>query len=542
MSSKTLAPHLARAKRLWRRAPRRAVLLGVVLLASLVVLFGGPRAALVAALVVLGCGIVWTSRSLAVLRQEYKKQDERERRRTFAEVRDAEELRRLTRHLWGGFSESTLVELREFSADPGRRPTARAAALDTIADWHEMAGDEDRARGFRYSAVLADTAPPDRSRRRTLLRDGGRPRHFDVLHVSDFCNMGGTTGSNLQEIEAQAGAGLRTGLLHNPFATQRPGRPTAPKFNRLVDNHLVRYVAPGDRVTCDLMIIRHPRSVELLRDDLPRIDAKRVLLIINQTPCRYYGEQGRGEEVWDVSETHRILESWVGDHEWCPISPVVRETLLRHHAEEIGPVRLSTEDWTNIIDLPRWHREGRRTPDGKVRIGRHSRDHVSKWPETRELLEAAYPASGSREVHVLGGARTPQRLLGGLPNNWVVRGYDSVPVRDFLHGIDVYVYYTSTDLLEAFGRAPLEAMAAGVPTILPPRFERVFGEAGLYAEPEGVRAWVDALADDPVGYERQVEKAWGVLRERFSHESHLERLRRNGVRTSVITDSYQPNT
>lgn len=542
MSTNALASHVARAKRLGRRTPRKVVLAVIVLIASSIVLFGGPRAALVTSFLVLGGGIAWTSRSLAVARKEYKRQGERERRRVFTAGRDMEEIRRLARHLWGGFSASTLVELREFSADPGRRPPARAAALDVIADWHEVAGEKDRARGFRYSAMLADTAPPDGSRMLSFLRDGGQERHFDVLHVSDFCNMGGTTGSNLQELEAQTRAGLRSGLLHNPFATQQTGRPTDPKFNRLLDNDLARYVAPGDRVTCDLMIIRHPRSVELLRDDLPRIEARRVLLVINQTPCRYYGDQGRGEKVWDVPETRRILESWVGEHEWCPISPMVREALLRHHADELGPVRLSTEDWTNIIDLPRWRREERRTPDGTVRIGRHSRDHVSKWPETRELLEAAYPAGRRREVHVLGGARSPERLLGGLPDNWVVRGYDTVPVREFLHGIDVYVYHTSTDLLEAFGRAPLEAMAAGVPTILPPRFERVFGEAGLYAEPEGVRACVEALVDDPVGYERQVEKAWSVLQERFSHDSHLERLRRNGVGTSVIADSYQPNT
>lgn len=536
MSPKTLAHHVARAKRLWRRIPRRAVFVGITVGAALVVLFGEPRVALLAAFLVLGCGLLWVGRSLTTARREYERHGERERRQASTVDRDAMEVRRLGRHLWGGFSAGALVELREFSADPGRKPPARAAALDAIADWHEVAGDHDRATGFRHSALLADTAPPDRSRWLTLLRDGGKDRHFDVLHVSDFCNMGGTTGSNLQEIEAQARAGLRTGLLHNPFSTQKAGRPTNPKFNRLVDNDLVRYVSPGDRVTCDLLIVRHPRSVELLRDDLPRVDAKHVLLVINQTPCRYYGEQGRGEKVWDVTETHRILDSWIGDHEWCPISPVVREALLRHHADELGSVRLSTEDWTNIIDLSRWRREWPRTPDGVVRVGRHSRDHVSKWPETRELLEAAYPAGPGRQVHVLGGAKVPERLLGGLPDGWVVHKYDSVPAREFLHGLDVYVYQTSTDLLEAFGRAPLEAMAAGVPTILPPRFERVFGEAGLYAEPEGVRAWVDALAEDPAGYERQVVKAWEVLRERFSYESHLERLARNGVGTSVTTE------
>src|SRR5699024_11590235 len=138
-------------------------------------------------------------------------------------------------------------------------------------------------------------------------------------------------------------------------------------------------------------------------------------------------------------------------------------------------------------------------------FGPHARVPGSRWPETRERVEAAYPAGRIREIHVLGGARSPERLLGGLPDNWVVRGYDTVPVREFLHGIDVYVYHTSTDLLEAFGRAPLEAMASGGPTILPPRFERVFAESGVCVVAAGVRARVGALDADPLGYSRQLE-------------------------------------
>ncbi|WP_449289354.1 glycosyltransferase [Nocardiopsis salina] len=105
-----------------------------------------------------------------------------------------------------------------------------------------------------------------------------------------------------------------------------------------------------------------------------------------------------------------------------------------------------------------------------------------------------------------------------------------MPIPEFLRDLDVYVYQTSSDLLEAFGRAPLEAMAAGVPTVLPPKFEELFGSAAVYAPPGRVGEAVDWLVADPHRSRHQVEQAWEVLRDRFSHQAHLQRLAAMGVR------------
>lgn len=517
-------------RRVRRHVSMRMVFaLSAVGVALLVVLVGG-RPALAAASLFLGAGVAWAGRSVAVLRRE---------EHAAATVRpvggrgkaDQQAVERMCRHLWGGFSTTALAELREFSADPTRTPESRAAALSAAADRHASVGETDRAGALRHAALLSDPRPPGLTMHPEPLPDG--PVHVDVLLVSDFCNLGGTTGSNLQEVAAQTAGGLRTGLLHHPFDNQKPGRPVNPKFNRFVDGDRVRYVRPGEQVTCDVMIVRHPRSIESLREDLTHVTPRATKLVVNQTPCRYYGDDGAGEAVWDVAETHRVLQDWIGDHEWCPISPFVRRALLEHHADELGPVRLSDHDWTNIIDLDEWRREGEREPDGVVRIGRHSRDHESKWPETPDLLLSAYPAGEGREVHVLGGTSVPRRMLGGLPEGWVTYRYDAVPIPEFLRDLDVYVYQTSSDLLEAFGRAPLEAMAAGVPTVLPPKFEELFGTAAVYAAPGRVGDAVDWLTSDPRRSRDQVEQAWAVLRDRFSHQAHLQRLAALGVRAGA---------
>src|SRR5690625_2847423 len=192
-------------------------------------------------------------------------------------------------------------------------------------------------------------------------------------------------------------------------------------------------------ISCDLLLIPHPKVCDHPVDDLPDITAGHTALIINQPPCRYYGADGAGEEIWNVNRVHEGLLERFGAHSWYPIGPAVRDALMGHHGAELPGMPLAPVDWVNIIDVREWRRAERRGFDGTVRIGRHSRDHVSKWPETRELLEAAYPRAPGHEFRVLGGADSPERLLDGLPDTWWVQGFDSAPVREFLHELDVYV-------------------------------------------------------------------------------------------------------
>ena len=69
----------------------------------------------------------------------------------------------------------------------------------------------------------------------------------------------------------------------------------------------------------------------------------------------------------------------------------------------------------------------------------------------------------------MGGAKSAQALLAKpeLPANWLVYDYDEVSVRSFLFQIDFYVYFPHPRMIEAFGRAILEALASGCVVILP---------------------------------------------------------------------------
>lgn len=511
------------------------LLLAVAALAPAVVLVAPPPVAMVTAFLFPAAGIWLLGAELAALRRE-RRVRERDRRRRAEERRRQQEsenrLRELEHRLWKGDSGAAGEGLREYALDGDHGTERRARALEDLGAWYEHTGRSDRAQQMRRSALLTDLSPPSSERVRSVLGDRGETLHFDVLMVSHFGLPGGTTGSNAQEIEAQTRAGLRTGLLHHPIATWNRGRPISPKIMRLVDGDRVRLVHWSDRVTCDLLVIRHPKVCDLIADDLPEVEAAHTALIINQPPCRYYGADGAGEEIWDTVRVHRNLTERFGPHTWYPIGPAVRDALVEHHLDELPDMPLAPWDWVNVIDMDEWERPEPRPFDGTVRVGRHSRDHVSKWPETRDLLEAAYPPGAGYEYRVLGGADSPQRLLGGLPDNWTVHPFDSVPARDFLHELDVYVYFTSTDYVEAFGRSPLEAMAVGLPTVLPRQFKPLFGDAGVYTEPSGVGAEIDLLMTDREHHARRVERARQVVRDRFSYDAHLRRLGDVGVRAA----------
>ncbi|MCC6002056.1 MAG: glycosyltransferase [Pararhodobacter sp.] len=359
----------------------------------------------------------------------------------------------------------------------------------------------------------------------------GTPRHFPVVIASDFRMDGGSIESCIQEIRAARAAGHRVGLieLYRYDLGDRTRRSMAPQVRALVDGDSVEVLTYGEQVRCDLLVVRYPPVLQNRATYLPAVEANSIKVVVNQPPVSDYSS--KGVVRYTLERCAANLRHYFGkDAVWHPNGPMVREALVTHHADQLKHIELSPDNWDNIIHLPEWQRGPRqRGPEDRLRIGRHTRDADVKWPATAEDIAALYPDSDEIEVHVLGGAETPARILGYRPRNWVVHSFNAISPKDFLKELDVFVFFAHPDWVESFPRVVLEAMAVGVPVILPESHRPLFGDRALYATPQTALDVARRLHADPVAYDAQVRRAWDYLEAHYSYAMHARRLHAAGV-------------
>ena len=223
-----------------------------------------------------------------------------------------------------------------------------------------------------------------------------------------------------------------------------------------------------------------------------------------------------------------VTEAFGHPPRWAPVSPAVRATLTgvdtdrRRLGRGDRPRRLVTP--TEAARHPTAPLPAGEPGDSRLVIGRHSRPDPRKWPASADEIRAAYPVDGSVRVRILGGADAAVELLGEVPEQWEVLPFGSVTAQEFLGGLDAFVYFHHPDLTEAFGRTILEAIAAGVPAVVPDHFEPLFGEACLYATPDTAIDTVRTLVADPDARRQHVHLACDIAHQRFGHAAHVARL------------------
>jgi len=340
---------------------------------------------------------------------------------------------------------------------------------------------------------------------------------FDVVTVTDCRLPGGTATSTAEEISAQARAGLRSGLVHVDTPLVGRTRPINPRLRRRIESGEASIALPTDHISSDLVVIRHPLvAASVSSTATPHITTDRCIVVINQAPTV------DGSPVYDLGSARQSVEKWLGiTPEFVPIGPLVRQSLIEMN---VG-VELLDLDWVNVIDVDEWRSERVRGVRRPVVVGRHSRDHYLKFPSSRTAVLAAYPNSPDLQIRILGGRRHLGRLVGAqLPRNWQVLDFDAMPPKRFLQELDVYAYFHHPDLVEAFGRNMLEALAVGLPVITHPHFTRLFGDAVVAAEPRDAARVLRELVDDRPRFTEQSARGIEIAVEKFGFRAHHERL------------------
>jgi glycosyltransferase involved in cell wall biosynthesis len=401
-------------------------------------------------------------------------------------------------------------------ADAGPGPThpARTAYLEASTAWHDRirAGTADPYRS--PSPTLRPFAAPHR------LTPGRHPTSYDVVLGGEWSAFGGPQKSMIEEIRALTRRGRRVAIMHLDayrFMSARR-RGLCAQVRQLIDDGVVDRVLPGDDIDTALLVVRYPPVLQFTTDQPSGIRAKQVLILANQAPAERDGSDARYTPRTCADNARRLFGATA---RWAPQSPTVRDFL----AADLEPEELAPFDVPGIIDADAWHVERTWLRGDRPVLGKHSRDNWAKWPADRATLLQAYPAALDIDVRLMGGVQSARALLGPdaeLPANWRVYGYDEIDVRSFLGQLDFYVYFPHPNMVEAFGRAILEAMAAGCVVLMPHHFRRTFGDAALYCRPDEVEGVVRHLHADPEQFLELSRTAQGFVRTAFSHDAYAD--------------------
>lgn len=394
---------------------------------------------------------------------------------------------------------------------PGWKHPSRRAYQSAYPLWHKRiaAGEADPCLPRRpnprpfWAPYHASVAARDR-----------RTRRFDVVFALDWRPFGGPQKSTIEEIRALGADGLELAVMHleswRHMTTE--DRPMCEAIQRMINDGEVDQVLPTDDVECELLVLRYPPILQYRSGERSNVRPKRMVVLANQAP-----HERDGSDVRYIPDAcHANAETMFGVAPlWVPQGPQVREALA-----DLTAARPAEFDMPGILDTTAIEpaRTGFRSTLPVV--GRHSRDDWTKWP-TADDLPLVYPEDGRWDVRVMGGIKAVAGLLGRAPSpEWTCYGFNETDVASFLYQLDFWIYFPHPKQYEAFGRAALEALAAGCVAVLPPRFEPTFGDAALYCEPAEVVDVVEAHYADPERYLAQSALAQQRVRERFSHDSY----------------------
>lgn len=341
--------------------------------------------------------------------------------------------------------------------------------------------------------------------------------HFDIVYFADPRFTGGTSRAVANEVSSLAREGIRAGFCPVLGPLFKLPRGPHPAIQAHLDcGHLV-LLDPRDVTTARLVLIHHPQLFEELAQEPFGLQASQVVLVLHHPPFN-----GEGQPEYDLNRVVANIHEMFGvDITLAPVGPAVRNQLTSTVPKN---ARVWAHDWSNLLDFDAWKARSERPENGKIVIGRHSRPQMNKWPSQREEAVLAYPESPDISVRMLGVPEELARVFAPIPANWQLHDFSEHAVKDFLRDLDFFVYFHSPDWVEAFGYCVLEAIAIGVPAILPRHFHPLFGAAAIYAEPSEVETIVRELTADKNSYFEHVRSARIEVEGRFAIGQFPERL------------------
>lgn len=334
---------------------------------------------------------------------------------------------------------------------------------------------------------------------------------FDLLLIMDLYRPTEHFVSTMNYVEAALGLGLRVGVFHWPRYDLRERRRMRPEIRDFVHDRRVYLVSPGERLEADTVVVFHPMLLRHGIDLPPKISCRHFAIVSDAALGRRRGQVDEDYDPRRISD--RMAKLFHKRPLWIPANEQIRRLMERDGRYE----RMHSENWGPLIDWTYWGQmepRFRGAERAEPHVGRYGRDHHTKWPATADFIRSAFLVGRPCRVELLGGANVPTSILNGTPKNWKVLPAGAVEPREFLRNLDFFVHYPHEDYSGSLAYPVIEALASGVPVILPPVFESTFETAALYATPAEVWSRIESLWADERAWRARSEAGRQFVRER----------------------------
>lgn len=320
------------------------------------------------------------------------------------------------------------------------------------------------------------------------LRREDRSFRVDVAIVTDLRFPGGNASTTIDELKTLKDSGFKVTVFHCPslMSHRKPISNRYYSLNGYIDLDFYNI----EKIEAKVLIVRNPSVLAspLFANIVDKIHADSTMCIVNNSVYK-----GDGSFAYDVDLFSKGIQSINSKEKYLfSLSRGIKDELLSF--KEKLTLRVERDSWHPLFDESGFEGVADKKIDPQhIIIGRHGRDHLDKWPDTKVETLHAYPDKNKFEIRVLGGAEMANKKMGCLPSNWRVYPFGSIEPSVFLSELDFFVYFPSENLNEAFGRVVMEAIFAGVPCILPPRFKSTFGNMAYYCQTDEVEGLIESL-------------------------------------------------
>lgn len=169
--------------------------------------------------------------------------------------------------------------------------------------------------------------------------------HYKLMIGSDFRVHGSTTLKDIEMLKNFKDKVYNMGIFQMSVYGLNPSI-VMPEVRDLLDDKM-RMVVYGEKVSCDLLILKHSDILKYKQVYIPEIEAGKIIVIIDKP----LGTKQRELEKdnFDIEGCHKNLNDYFGKGaKWYPMDSAIRQSLTENKEHQLNDIQLQDQDWVDL--------------------------------------------------------------------------------------------------------------------------------------------------------------------------------------------------